>query len=238
MKTRWMIKVESKIKDAPRGAPFILFSCALVPVMYWLKWNVKWTVTRSEWSLNSSTLRLIFWVYSKTQAASRDIPLLLINTNNPHDLFSTWMIDTYELEHHSRLVQHMAESWIPSPTDIYERVQYIRTISSTWMVDSHDTHKLEHHSRLVQHMAESWIPSPIDIYERVRYIRTSSIYMNDFKHMNGWFSTWWLSPGFLPQSIYTNYFDIYERWLSPGLLPQSFDLRFTWFQFNGLLLQR
>ena len=117
MKTRWMIKVESKIKDAPRGAPFILFSCALVPVMYWLKWNVKWTVTRSEWSLNSSTLRLIFWVYSKTQAVSRDIPLLLINTNNPHDLFSTWMIDTYELEHHSRLVQHMAESWIPWMVD-------------------------------------------------------------------------------------------------------------------------
>ena len=89
------------------------------------------SLTRSEWSLNSSTLRLIFWVYSKTQAASRDIPLLLINTNNPHELFSTWMVDTHELEHHSRLVQHMAD----------ERVRYIE--------------RFQAHEWLIH---ESWIP--------------------------------------------------------------------------------
>ena len=62
---------------------------------------------------------------------------------NKYKPISTWMVDSHELEHHPRLVQHMmAESWIPSPIDIYERVRYIRTISSTWIVESHE---LEHH---------------------------------------------------------------------------------------------
>ena len=132
--------VESKIKDAPRGAPFILFSRALVPVMYWLKWSVKWTVTRYEWSyewsLNSSTVRLIFWVHSK---ASLDIPLVLINTNQ---LAHEWLIHTNWSITHDLFSTWVAESWIPSPINIYERVRYIRTISSTWMVESHE---LEHH---------------------------------------------------------------------------------------------
>ena len=51
---------------------------------------------------------------------------------------------------------------------------------STWMVDSHE---LEHHSRLVQHMS-GWV---LDSFSN-QYIRTSSIYTNDSKHMNGWFT--------------------------------------------------
>ena len=129
--------VESKIKDAPRGAPFILFLRALVPGMYWLKWSVKWTVTHYEWSLNSSTLlRLIFWVHS---GASLDIPLVLINTNQ---LAHEWLIHTNWGITHDLVSTWVAESWIPSQIDIYERVRYIRTISSTWMVESHE---LEHH---------------------------------------------------------------------------------------------
>ena len=109
------------------------------------------------------------------------------------------MIDTYELEHHSRLVQHMAESLIPSPIDIYERVRYIRTISSTWIVDlvQHvfstwmgDTHELEHHSRLVQHTAESWIASPIILtsdlldFSSMDYCYNAN---NCFDRSNNWF---------------------------------------------------
>ena len=45
----------------------------------------------------------------------------------------------------------MVESWIPSPIDIYERFRYIRTIPSTWMLDSHEL------------MAESWIASLSDL---------------------------------------------------------------------------
>ena len=152
MKTRWMIKVESKIKDAPRGAPFILFSRALMPVTYWLKWSV----TRYEWTLSSLTLRLIFWVHSKTNKCKRsrliqhksgtwmvDSHKLEHHSRLVQHMSGTWMVDSHELEHHSRLVQRMmAESWIPSPIDIYEWVRYILTISSTWMVASH---KLEHH---------------------------------------------------------------------------------------------
>ena len=147
MKTRRMIMtVESKIKDAPRGAAFILFSRALMPGTYWLKWSV----THYEWTLSSPTLRLIFSVHSMTQGVSLHIPLLLINAN-AHDLFSTWVAHEW-LIHSNWSITHdlfstwLAESWIPSPIDIFERVRYIRTISSTWMVDSL---KLEHHSRLV-----------------------------------------------------------------------------------------
>ena len=144
--------VESKIKDAPRGAPFILFSCALVPVMYWLKWSVKSTGTRYEWSyewsLNSSTVRLIFWVHSK---ASLDIPLVLINTNQ---LAHEWLIHTNWSITHDLFSTWVAESWIPSPIDIYERVRY--------------TNDFKHMNGWVTRtgaslMAESWIASLSDL---------------------------------------------------------------------------
>ena len=67
--------------------------------------------------------------------------LIHTNCSITHDLLqhmdSTWLIDIYELEHHSQLVQHMiAESWIASPIDIYEQFRYIWTISKWIMAES------------------------------------------------------------------------------------------------------
>ena len=53
--------VESKIKDAPRGAPFILFSRALVPVMYWLEWSEVWW----ELWLVTSEVTSEGWIYPR-----------------------------------------------------------------------------------------------------------------------------------------------------------------------------
>ena len=89
---------------------FVLSRPCACYVLIGVKWSVMGTVTCYEWSyewrLNLSTSQLIFWVHSKTQGAS----------------LSTWMIDSHELEHHSRLVQHMS-GWV---LDSFSN-RYIRT---------------------------------------------------------------------------------------------------------------
>ena len=69
---------------------------------------------------------------------------------------------------------------------------------------------------LTQHM-NGWV---LDSFSN-RYIRTISIYTNDSKHMNAWFTR---TDGWV--------LDCFLEW------PQSFDSRITCFQFNGLLLRR
>ena len=120
MKTRWMIKVESKIKQAPRGAPFISITRSLKPVTYWLKWSVKWTY---EWSLNWFTLRLIFWVHIDILSSFNNYRSFTryFTTANKYKPISTWTIDSLELQHHSR-------KWL-SPGFFSNR--YIRTIRNT-----------------------------------------------------------------------------------------------------------
>ena len=121
MKTRWMIKVESKIKEAPRGAPFILITRSLMPVTYWLKWSVKWTY---EWSLNWFTLRLIFWVHIDILSSFNDYRSFTryFTTANKYKPISAWTIESLHLQHHSR-------KWL-SPGFL---LQSIYTNASTWM---------------------------------------------------------------------------------------------------------
>ena len=118
MKTRWMIKVESKIKDAPRGAPFILLSRSLVPGTYWLEWSEVWW---ELWLEYAWTLHLILRVHSdissslQDSSASLDIPLLLINTNQ---VVHEWVI-------HSNWSITQVNGWV---LDSFSN-RYIRTIS-------------------------------------------------------------------------------------------------------------
>ena len=144
MKTRWMIKVESKIKEAPRGAPFILFTRSLVPATYCLKWSMKWTYGRS---VNWFTLRLIFWVHIDILSSfndSRSFTRYLTTANKyqpMNDRFTRTTASLTEVVESWILLQpiytndseHPNESWMPSPIDIYERFVYIRTIRNTRM---------------------------------------------------------------------------------------------------------
>ena len=170
MKTRWMIKVESKIKDAPRGAPFILLSRSLVPGTYWLKWSEVWW---ELWLEYAWTLHLKFRVHFDISSSLQDSRRITrySTTANKYKSSSTWMVDSLVLKHHSRLGRHM----------------------NGWVLDSFSN----------------------------RYIRTISIYTNDSKHMNAWFTR---TDGWV--------LDCFLEW------PQSFDSRITCFQFNGILLQR
>ena len=93
-----------------------------------------------------------------------------------------------------------------------KRSRLVQHMSGTWMVDSLE---LEHHSRLVQHMI-GWV---LDSFSN-RYIWTSSIYTNDFKHMNGWFTQ--TGASLTTCSVHDGWvLDCFLEW------PQSFDSRIT-----------
>ena len=178
MKTRWMIKVESKIKEAPRGAPLLFWSLApwcLLRTDWSEVWsertNEVWTDSRYDWYFE---FILIFWVHSTTQGASLDISLLLINTNQ-------WTIDSLELQHHARkwLSPGSIRNTRTSPgclllsiytngLYIYERFgtpervldafsyRYIRAVHIY-------TNDSELYTNDSEHLNESWMSSPIEL---------------------------------------------------------------------------
>ena len=125
MKTRWMIKVESKIKDAPRGAPFILLSRSLVPGTYWLKWSEVWW---ELWLEYAWTLHLILRVHFDISSSLQDSRRITrySTTANKCKPSSTWMSDSLKLKHHSSewlSSGFLLQSIYTNDFDIYERFQ-------------------------------------------------------------------------------------------------------------------
>ena len=135
MKTRWMIKVESKIKRGATGRTLLFWSLAPWCLLR-TDWSEVWTDSRYDWYFE---FILIFWVHSTTTGASLDISLLLINTNqfaherSNHSTYSIthgsgWVLDSFS----NRYIRTQAHEWVLDDFPY----RYIRTIPSTWMVDS------------------------------------------------------------------------------------------------------
>ena len=148
MKTRWMIKVESKIKRGATGRTLLFWSLAPWCLLR-TDWSEVWTDSRYDWYFE---FILIFWVHSTTTGASLDISLLLINTNQ----------FAHERSNHSTYSITHGRGWV---LDSFSN-RYIRTQAHEWVLDDFPYRYIRTvciHTNDSEHLNESWMSSSIDL---------------------------------------------------------------------------